>query len=59
MSLDEDPVRKSAGFKDGEKSVDQDEAPQTLPNGFQGRSTLSQVAIANPTTEKDGQSIWH
>lgn len=43
-SFDGEPVLPSVGFKDGEKTVGQEEATSTLSNMQQGRSISSQAA---------------
>ena len=48
-NLDIEPVLQSTGVKDGETSVNQEEAISTLPNTQQGRSISSQMTAVNAT----------
>ena len=48
-NLNIEPVLQSIGVKDGETSVNQEEAISTSPNTQQGRSNSSQVAAVNAT----------
>lgn len=41
VSLDEEPIRKSAVSKDGVKSLERNEVTQKSPNEYQGRSNSS------------------
>ena len=50
-NLNVEPVMQSAGVKDGETSVNQEEATSKSPNTQQGRSNSSQVAAVNATAK--------
>lgn len=48
-----EPVLQSTGFKDGGKSVEQEEAISTSPDIKHGRSISSQVTAVNATAKKN------
>ena len=50
-NLNVEPVLQSAGVKDGETSVNKEEATSTSPKAQQGRSNSSQVAAVNATAK--------
>ena len=50
-NLNVEPVLQSAGVKDGETSVNQEEVTSTSPKAQQGRSNSSQVAAVNATAK--------
>ena len=52
-SLNVEPVLQSAGVKDSETSVNQEEANCTSPITQQGRSISSQVAAVNATARNE------
>ena len=56
-NLNVEPVLQSAGVKDGETSVNQEEATSTSPKIQQGRSISSQVAAVNATAKEKCRAV--
>ena len=50
---------QSAGVKDGETSVNQEEATRTSPKTQQGRSNSSRVAAVNATAKDKCGAVWN
>lgn len=55
----EEPVRPRAGWKDGVKIVDQEEATSTSSNAYQGRNNSSQVAALQAVRRAEVEAIQH
>lgn len=59
MSLDEEPLRKSASFMEGAKSVERDESTPIPPNEYKRRSNFSQGTVPKATAKTEYGTIRH
>ena len=58
-NLNIEPMMQSADVKDGETSINQEEATCTSPNSQQGRSNSYQMAAVNATAQDNCRALWN